>query len=110
MINMDQDMGRALNMVASCYARAGSAVTAEGLLKSAMDVLDNSSNPQRIIDARSTFLYYSKLCSNWEKREADATKYAKMAMDIDQSDVLPQVWKSQSSILSGVHIFSKDEL
>lgn len=108
--NMDQDMGRALNMVASCYARAGSAVTAEGLLKSAMDVLDNSSNPLRIIDARSTFLYYSKLCSNWEKRQADATKYAKMAMDIDQSDVLPQVWRSQSSILSGVYIFSKDEL
>lgn len=106
----NEDIGRCLNMVASCYARAGSAVTTEGLLKSAMDIFKDSTNPLRVIDARSTFLYYSKLCSNWEKRQADATKYAHMAMDLDQSPCLPEVWRNQSSILSGVYMFSKDEL
>jgi tetratricopeptide (TPR) repeat protein len=101
--NEDESLGRILCLVASCYVKAGSAVTAEGLLKSAMDVLKESPNPLKTIDARSSIVYYSKLCKSWENREADATKYEKLALECN--DTLTEPWIGASSIYSGLHMF-----
>ena len=101
--NADESLGRILCLVATCYARAGSAVTAEGLLKSAIDVLKASPNPLKTIDARSACVYYSKLCKNWEKREADAIAYEELALEMN--DTLIEPWMGASSLYSGLHMF-----
>lgn len=102
-------MAKALGLLASCYARAGSAVSAEGLLKSSIDLFEVSSNtnnsPFLQIDARSSHFYYSFLCKNWEKRETDAKKHEDMAMDID-SQVQSLNWRSSSAIYSGLCLFT----
>lgn len=108
-------MGRALGLVASCYARAGSAVTAEGLLQTAIDlyqVLDNSDKeecPITQIDSRSIYLYYSSLCSNWERRESDAKKNQNVALKIN-NEILSENWGDISAIYSGLWIFTLSDL
>mmetsp|Transcript_28422 Transcript_28422/g.42159 ORF Transcript_28422/g.42159 Transcript_28422/m.42159 type:complete len:467 (-) Transcript_28422:75-1475(-) len=106
--NVDENLGRILCLVASCYARAGSAVTAEGLFQSAMDILKPSPNLSKTIDARSALLYYSKLCRNWEKRGADASKYEKLALEMDDS--LAEQWRGASSLYSGFRMFGCTDL
>ena len=106
--NADGSLGRTLCLVASCYERAGSAVNAEGLFQSAMDVLKPSPNLSKTIDARSAFVNYSKLCRNWENREADASKYEKLALEMDDS--LAEQWRGASSLYSGFRIFGCTDL
>ena len=106
--NADGSLGRTLCLVASCYERAGSAVNAEGLFQSAMDVLKPSPNLSKTIDARGAFVNYSKLCRNWENREADASKYEKLAIEMDDS--LAEQWRGASSLYSGFRIFGCTDL
>ena len=112
-------MGRALGLVASCYARAGSAVTAEGLLQSAFDLYKKGDNndsqsihsqnqndcPMYQIDSRSIFFYYSSLCRNWDKRSADAKQNEENALDIN-NNILNEKWKGTSAIYSGLWFFT----
>lgn len=108
--NADQNLGRILTLVASCYARAGSAVTAEGLFQSSMDALEESSmNPFITLDARSAHLNYSNLCKNWEKRSADAKKHKKLALEYDDS-LKGSSWQGVCSLYSGLHLFGTSEL
>jgi len=105
---MKPSMGKALGLVASCYARAGSAVTAEGLLQSAMDsfnIDDENQCPLSQIDHRSVLLYYSSLCSNWEKRETDALKNEELALKIN-NQLLNENFRGLSSIYSGLLFFT----
>lgn len=103
-------MGRTLGLVASCYARAGSAVTAEGLLQSAMDTYkhpslkDRKLNPLVQIDSRSASLYYSSLCRNWEKRDSDAKLYEQSALLINDG-IICDNWRDISAIYSGLWLF-----
>ena len=108
--NADQNLGRILTLVASCYARAGSAVTAEGLFQSSMDILEeNTLNPFITLDARSAYLNYSNLCKNWEKRSADAKKYKQLALKYDDS-LIGSSWHGICSLYSGLHLFGTLEL
>jgi len=105
-------MGRALGLVASCYSRAGSAVTSEGLLQSAMDVYksDKDGNiptqpcPLSTLDFRSSYFYYSSLCSQWDKREIDAKQNLERACNIDDS--LSKNWRGKNAVYSGLWFFS----
>ena len=117
--SLKQMTGRALGLVASCYARAGLAVTAEGLLQSAMDLCkQNNANsndghgmnivnqcPMAQIDSRSIFLYYASLCSNWDKREPDAKKNEEFALGVNEKG-LSESWKGVSAIYSGLWFFT----
>lgn len=100
-------LGRALSLVATCYARAGSAVTAEGLLQTAMEKLKQHPNPMYTLDARSAHIYNFKLCSNWEKRNADANKSKIKALELDRSI---GKWEGASSIYSGCSFITIDQL
>ncbi len=106
--NEYHSMGRALSLVASCYARTGSAVTAEGLLHSAMDYCGTSSNPLCILDSRSSVLNYSQLCSKWENRGADREVNESLATNIDAE--LPLAWRGKSSLYSGMCFTSMGDL
>jgi len=108
-------MGRALCLVASCYAKAGSSVTAEGLFQSSLDnCIDssNNNNPLTKLDARSGLLHYAKLCQNWENRDADAKKNADRTLEMDRSlqsiddDCNGNGWQGKSGIYSGLWFFS----
>jgi len=101
-------MGRSLSLVASCYARTGSAVTAEGLLHSAMDYCGVSSNPLCILDSRSILHNYSQLCGNWENRDADRKAKEALAMKKDAELSLP--WRGKSSLYSGIFFISMGDL
>ena len=107
-------MGRALDLVATCYVKAGSAVTAEGLLQSAMDLYKEEINeeqslqstcPLNQLDARSVYVTYATLCKNWEKREADAKKNAEIALKINEENFV-HGWKGVSGIYSGLSFFA----
>ncbi len=107
-------MGRTLGLVASCYARAGSAVTAEGLLQSAMDTYkhpslkDKKLNPLVQIDSRSASLYYLSLCRNWEKRDSDAKLYEHSALLINDG-ILCDNWRDICAIYSGLCLFTMSD-
>ena len=106
-IDDGEDLGRVLSLVALCYAKAGSAVTSEGLLQSALDSFDltstrSNTNPMDVMDARSAFVSYSNLCENWEKRGSDADKYQNLALEAD--DCMVNAWRGKSSIYSGAII------
>lgn len=102
-------MGRALGLVSSCYAKAGSVVTAEGLLKSASDLYKNmqvqKNNPMSQIDNRSLSLYYSSLCAKWDKRESDSKTQSNIALEINDK-ILSEKWRDVSSIYSGLCYFT----
>lgn len=100
-------LGRALTLVASCYSRAGSAITAEGLLQTAMEKLKQDPNPLYTLDARSAHIAYFKLCSNWEKRSADADKSKIKALDLNET---LGKWKGATSIYSGCSFITIDQL
>jgi len=112
-------IGRALSLVASCYAKTGSSVTAEGLFQSSIDnciASSSNSSPLTKLDARSGLLHYAELCQNWENRDADAKKNADRTLEMDRS--LQSIdddsnthchgngWQGKSGIYSGLWFFS----
>ena len=101
----------ALGLVASCYARAGAAVTAEGLFQSALDASSSfpfgqnlsavkdagggavergvcRSSPSLGLIARDVRLWYASLCDGWEKRKGDADRLRRAAAMIEKEGVL----------------------
>jgi len=105
---VNESMGRTLNLVASCYERAGSAVTAEGLFQSAMGEASGSNNPLGIIDERTALANYSRLCSNWENRSSDSKMNQDRALELDDS--LAPLWIGKSSLYSGLLLISMGDL
>jgi len=106
-----QAMRRALGLVAECYARAGSAVTAEGLFQSAIERVLPGPNerapPHAIIDARNVHMAYSQLCDNWDKRQGDAAVHKQTAKALENE--LGLFWKSQSGLVSGLWFYTKGD-
>eukprot|EP00978_Attheya_sp_CCMP212_P010175 scaffold24444_cov48-Attheya_sp.AAC.1 len=106
-----QAMRRALGLVAECYARAGSAVTAEGLFQSAVERvlpgLNERAPPHAIIDARNVHMAYSQLCDNWDKRQGDAAVHKQTAKALENE--LGLYWKSQSGLVSGLWFYTKSD-
>ena len=118
-VQLKRNIGRALSLVASCYARAGSQVTAEGLFKSALDsllvgpslprsqirnhheeILRRTSrddlDPITRLHARMCFLEFARLCQNWERRESDARQYERLAEKLTRD--FPGDWGSSGVI------------
>ncbi|VEU42596.1 unnamed protein product [Pseudo-nitzschia multistriata] len=87
-----------LSVVASCYHQAGNAVTAEGLLQSAISKKDMPIDTLSRLQLRDAYREYSKLCMEWDKREKDAENHIKDADDVESS--LPSNWQGKSS---GIH-------
>lgn len=101
---LQHDLARALTLAASCYAKSGFAVTAQGLFQSSMDILESSQGrypwPLTALDARTAFLGYADLCRQWEKRDTDYRLNEDKAKKIEES--MEHSWKQKPSILSGV--------
>lgn len=94
-------LGRSLRLVASCYAQADSALTAEGLFQSAIDSLKKASkNPLSRLDLRDTHDGYAKLLHQWDKRSRDAENQEKHSGNVNES--LLEGWRGKSSICSGL--------
>jgi len=108
------ESARALSLLASCYAKAGAAVTAEGLFQSAMDASSSCTPGQNVTSrgddsggssivaekgvslsspslgwiARDVRLQYAALCANWEKRKGDSDRLVAEARKIEEEGVL----------------------
>lgn len=70
-----EGLPRVLSVVAACYKKAESAVTAEGLYQSASDaksVLYPGTTTR--LQLRDALRGYSDLCRDWDRREADAKR------------------------------------
>lgn len=87
-----------LSIVASCYHKAGSAVTAEGLFQSAISKKDLPNDTLTMLQLRDAYLNYAKLCMQWEKREKDADNLTQDANSI--RDFMPPNWQRKSL---GIH-------
>lgn len=113
-------MANILTLIASCYARTGSAVTSQGLLESSMDKLTPSSlsssslssnndtgdalsalSPYAQLWYRDLLGEYVNLCQNWEKREKDAEKLNQRRQDFMEKHIM-EGWRYQPSITSGL--------
>ena len=126
-VKLKRSIGRALSIVASCYARAGSLVTAEGLFQSALDsLLAGSSLPRSLtiddreeillrkdldpitqVNTQMCLLEYARLCQSWERRESDAKRYEGLAEELTYC--FPGDWVSKGLIKNSA-IYSKSSL
>lgn len=94
-------LGRSLRLVASCYARADSALTAEGLFHSAFDSLQKASrDPLALLDLRDAHKDYAVLLHQWDKRSRDAEIQEEKCQATNES--LPEGWRDKSSICSAL--------
>jgi tetratricopeptide (TPR) repeat protein len=91
-----EGLTRTLTLVASCYHEAELAVTAEGLLHSAMD--GPAVSPLEQLDLREAYFANAKLYSAWDRREGDAERKKQQATDMDSQ--LPGPWQGKSGIHS----------
>merc|ERR1712137_1267903 len=62
-------IARALTLIASCYVKAGSAVTAEGLLQTSIET--RGADPLTNLAHISALETYASLCNQWDKRKVD---------------------------------------
>ena len=104
--NEKEYLRRVLTILATCYHKAGKAVTAEGLLQSAT-TLPSIGCTLTKLDEKSAFQSYSDLCKDWDKRQSDADRYASKANEIDTT--LPESWQGKSSIVSSLWFWTPDE-
>ncbi|KAG5191083.1 hypothetical protein JKP88DRAFT_347507 [Tribonema minus] len=90
----DPYLGWVLAQLARCCHLAGSAVTAEGLFRSAMEKMDPEDvrgkqalamhpSPANIFLLQGTLSMYSQLLLQWEKREAVGRKMQQRAQDLE---------------------------
>ena len=94
-------VGRALSLLATCYERAGKAVTAEGLLRTAADMVSKGEDARRIGSPLSYLLAHdvnyrlADLCDHWGgqegKRSVEAKKLRELATQTSL-DSLPNAW------------------
>eukprot|EP00957_Ditylum_brightwellii_P200826 15308490-Ditylum_brightwellii.AAC.1 len=113
-------MGRALSLAASCYALAGSAITAEGLYQSSLESLSKCSSsdggsegpPQANIHLRNTYMWYADLCENWDKRESDVVRLRKLANEVgkgiheEEEEGTEEEWLKKDGLNGGLWFFS----
>ena len=105
--NNDKEyLRRVLTILASCYHKAGKAVTAEGLLQSATS-LPRIGCTLTKLDVQSALQGYSNLCQDWDKREGDANKFAAKAAELEAT--LPEAWQGKASIMSSLWFWTPDE-
>lgn len=99
-------LGRSLSVVASCFVRADSAVTAEGLFQSSLDALHKGLGPLNQLTLKDTYNKYAMLCHKWDKRKSDAER---LERDRDAID-LPNGWRGQQEIVAGFVFFGPGDL
>ena len=90
---------RALALVAQCYHRAGHAVTAEGLLQTALDETHPTTltmSPSCVLERRAAYQAYAALCKDWEKRQGDADRFLAKATSLDKQ--LGGGWKQATEL------------
>lgn len=73
-----------------------------------MGETSGSNNPLGIIDERSVFANYSRLCSKWENRSSDSKINQDHALELDDS--LAPRWIGKSSLYSGLLLISMGDL
>jgi hypothetical protein len=98
-----EGLGRTLGLVATCYHRAGQAVTAEGLFQSAISSSfdkHHDANPLAKLETIGTLQAYADLLRDWDRREGDAQKYEAQAAELHAS--LPNGWQGKSGIYSAL--------
>ena len=105
--------GRSLRLVADCYARGGSAVTAEGLYQSALDLLNDDKNdthggPLALLERREVYNSYATLCANWEKRSRDSDNMKEKAQKLEGQ--IGGCWQMKPYAYSGLWLFSTTDL
>lgn len=87
-----------LSILATCYHKSGSAVTAEGLFQTALDQPLHS--PLQRLELRNALTCYAELCREWDKRESEAAKLKERAKQVDA--MLPPGWRGKSVIHSSL--------
>ena len=97
-----EGLGRTLTLAATCYHQASNAVTAEGLLQSAIDEIYalSSSSPLDQVALREAYRAYAALCRDWDKRNRDAEKMNDQAEAVQDS--LPIIWQTKSDVYSSL--------
>lgn len=120
------ESARALGLVAMCYYHVGAAVTAEGLLQSALDAsssypfgqcLKNEkvtvsskgvslSSPNLALVARDVLLEYGLICDKQDKRASDAHKFRLDASKIETKGALKDFGGNVSGLVSSIWLFS----
>lgn len=105
--NNDKEfLRRVLTILATCYHKAGKAVTAEGLLQSATS-LPSIGCILTKLDEISALQSYSDLSKDWDKRQSDMESYASKAGELGKA--LPESWQGKSSVLSSLWFWTPDE-
>ncbi|KAG7351037.1 hypothetical protein IV203_010397 [Nitzschia inconspicua] len=104
-----EGLSHVLTVVASCYFKAESAVTAEGLFQSAIDRKGNEgSGTGKLLQLKEAYHQYASLCRQWEKREGDAKRLEKESQTIDES--LPPGWQSKSGMYGNLWFWTPGEM
>ncbi|GAX14819.1 hypothetical protein FisN_29Lh024 [Fistulifera solaris] len=83
-----------LTLVAQCYHKSGGAVTAEGLLQTAISVPPPRTLVEKL-QLRYALRAYAALCQDWDKRGGDAERLTAQADEIE----LPEAWRSKDSFV-----------
>ncbi|MGK3733678.1 MAG: hypothetical protein ACI8RD_000340 [Bacillariaceae sp.] len=96
-----------LSVVASCYHQADSAVTAEGLFKSATNKKDISPGTLTTLQLRDAYHGYSNLCKQWDNRDEDGKQLKKEAEMIESK--LPPSWQGKSGIHGSLWFWTPGE-
>lgn len=106
----DEGWTRALSLVAQCYHRAGHAVTAEGLLQSALDDTHPLINmtAQCILERQAAYQAYAALCKDWEKRQGDADRFVEKSRAL--SAELPDGWNDATELHCSLWFWTPNEL
>jgi len=103
-----QGMDFVLRLVAECYRRSGGAVTAEGLLQTAMDKGADAKTTLALLHHRETVFEYSRLCHEWDKREGEAASLSRRVDNVNSS--LPELWQDKSVIHASLWFWLPSQL
>jgi hypothetical protein len=95
-----EGLRRTLGMIGTCLHKTSSAVTAEGIFKSAVDNMGKPINILEKIQLRDNMEAYASLCRDWEKRERDSDRLRALAAELDTS--LPAGWKGKPGVYSSL--------
>ena len=96
-----------LSVVASCYHQADSAVTAEGLFKSAINKKNIPPGTLTSLQLRDAYHGYSNLCKQWDNRDKDAQQLKEEAEIIESK--LPPNWHGKSGIHGSLWFWTPGE-
>jgi len=97
---------RILTVVGTCYHKGGKAVTAEGLLKSAISLPSIGCTLTKL-DEKSAYSSLCDLYKEWDKREGDADNFDSKARQLELT--LPDQWQGKKEILSSLWFWTPEE-